>query len=119
MKNNIIEQEEIFEKLSIVDNCDYDEIKKAKDKLRVILEEEKMPPLIFDFDWINGESSMSDDLSIEYNIQYLKENHSYKIEIKDIKNNKIIKNKQFKSYIKAKEYGDKYQVKEVKKLKIN
>lgn len=91
LKNKILDQEIINKRLSSANVVEYNEILKAKEELRNIIQNNKLKPLLEDFDWqsSSGETYISDDFVFEFNIR-LTENNQFQLIIENNNNSKKI-----------------------------
>ncbi len=91
LKNKILDQEIINKRLSSANVVEYNEILKAKKELRNIIQNNKLKPLLEDFDWQSpsGETYISDDFVFEFNIR-LTENNQFQLTIENNNNSKKI-----------------------------
>ena len=91
LKNKILDQEIINKRLSSANVVEYNEILKAKEELRNIIQKNKLKPLLEDFDWQSpsGETYISDDFMFEFNIK-LTEDNQFQLTIENTENNKKV-----------------------------
>lgn len=110
LKNKILDQEIINKRLSSANVVEYNEILKAKEELRNIIQKNKLKPLLEDFDWQSpsGETYISDDFMFEFNIN-LTEDNQFQITIENTKNNKKVV-RLFDTYKETKETIENFSV---------
>ena len=110
LKNKILDQEIINKRLSSANVVEYNEIIKAKEELRNIIQNNKLKPLLEDFDWQsqNGETYISDDFMFEFNIK-LTEDNQFQLTIENTENNKKVV-RLFDTYKETKETIENFSV---------
>lgn len=110
LKNKILDQEIINKRLSSANVVEYNEILKAKEELRNIIQKNKLKPLLEDFDWQSpsGETYISDDFMFEFNIN-LTEDNQFQLTIENTKNNKKVV-RLFDTYKETKETIENFSV---------
>lgn len=121
LESGLLDAEVISNRLKQVEKLTPEELKKSQILLRNIIFELKLPPLLEDFDWKNGEKDLTDDYSAEFEIKFQQEKYNYLLIIKPFEknNNKNITiAKEFDDYDTCFLYGKKFKYDEYKNAKI-